>query len=189
MSYTEGLPPRSPSYPGPPRFTQTHDKYELAMRKRYGHRRVNEWVTRAITWRWMTRATNEVIVNERLALLSGGDYGNHIIWKGFAIPTDSRLADIELEEEIMKLTPKTFLGKLKRKLGLTDAPRKTMPMPTKPGDHGYDTVPIYYGFTRKDLDRLCAEQGMTTEEYIAKSKKYINDLYAGKYDDKPLHVM
>lgn len=170
-------------------LTATYEKYEKMIRKIYKEKRIHEWATMAITWHWMNRASNEIIQKEKLALLSGGDYGNHIIWKGFAIPTDSRLADIELEEEIMKLTPKTFFGKLKRKLGLTDAPRKTMPMPTKPGDHGYDTVPIYYGFTRKDLDRLCAEQGMTTEEYIAKSKKYINDLYAGKYDDKPLHVM
>jgi hypothetical protein len=169
-------------------FTKTYEENEEALRKHYGDRRINEWVTRAITWSWMSRAINPVVQKERFAILKNTDYLKRTCWENFNKPEKATLADIELEEEIMKLTPKTIFGKLRRKLGFTDTPKITK-IPEKPSDPGYDSVIVFCGFTRKDLDRLCAEEGITVEEYFAQVKAASEEAAAMKPDTYPLIIM
>jgi hypothetical protein len=88
----------------------------------------------------------------------------------------------------MKLTPKTIFGKLRRKLGFTDTPKITK-IPEKPSDPGYDSVIVFCGCTRKDLDEYCAEEGITVEEYFALVKAASEEAAAMKPDTYPLIIM
>lgn len=162
------------------KFTRTYEENDALMRNRYGDKRINEWVTRAITWSWMSQSTNEKIKGERLALAKEADYSSHTVWKNFGRSTDARLADLELEEEIMKLTPKTLLGKLKRKLGLSDTPP---PMKSK-GDEV-----LTFGFTRRELIEYCKRDGITLEEFLTHIEESEKKRAAMKPEDRQIVEM
>lgn len=98
--------------------------------------------------------------------------------------------DFGREKEIMKLTPKTLLGKLRRKLGFSDTLPENIPDPTKPGDPGYDTVKVFLGLTRKELDYYCPKfTGMTADEYLASVERVQEQIASKKPGEGQIPLM
>ncbi|NMA47524.1 MAG: hypothetical protein GX945_13270 [Lentisphaerae bacterium] len=107
-------------------------------------------------------------------------YAKNTTWENIGRRKEASLADFMLEEEIMKLTPKTLFSKLKRRLGLT-----VEPPPAKSED---DEV-IIFGFTRRELQDFCEREGTTIEELLANYERVEKEWLAIKPEDRPLYMM
>lgn len=159
--------------------TETYKLYEEDMKRQYKKNLAKEWVTRAITWSWMSRAVNPVAKKERLAILETKDYLKYGCWKGFNTPEEASLTDLKLEEKIMTLTPKTFFGKLRRKLGFSD----THPVISK------DDEIILCGITRKELQEHCDAKGITIDQFLSGMEEAEKRIKAMKPGERPLAIM
>lgn len=171
--------------------TATYKNSETEMQGTYGESNVAEWVTRAVTWSWVVRSADEKIIKESICIANDPNYSESVVWKGFGrrSATDNK-ADLKLEGEIMKLTPKTLFGKLKRKLGFSDALPENIPDPTKPGDPGYDTIKVFLGLTRKELDYYCPKfTGMTADEYLASVERVQEQIASKKPGEGQIPLM
>ena len=79
----------------------------------------------------------------------------------------------------MKLTPKTIFGKLRRKLGFTDA---------KPEKSKDDEI-VIFGFTRRELNEFCAQEGITLDELLEKVARHERERAAMPPGERPIVIM
>jgi hypothetical protein len=113
-------------------------------------------------------------------LLFESFYGKHVIWKDFERPKKANLAELQLEGKIMKLTPKNLLGKMKRKLGLSNKPLST--------ESNEDEI-FFSGCTKRQVLEYCAEEGITLEEYLAQIEQANKEWDAMEPGTRPIVMM
>jgi hypothetical protein len=95
-------------------------------------------------------------------------------------PKKTNLAESQLEDKIMKLTPRTLLGKMKRKLGFSDSP---------PPAKSEEDEPFMFGFSKRQLREYCAREGITLEELLARIEQDKRERLAMKPEDRPISIM